>query len=128
MNTKLIMTASAFIMGVLAIVATFMPKEILQALGQTSTATLILMMQISGALYFGFAIMNWMAKTVLIGGIYARPLAMGNFSHFLITALALSKFVLNNSVSIYLWAIAFVYLFFAILFGIVLFNSPVKSI
>ena len=127
MNTKLLMTASAFIMGVLAIIATFLPNEILQALGQTSTATLILMMQITGALYFGFAIMNWMAKTVLVGGIYARPLAMGNFSHFLIAGLALIKFVINNSVSPYLWAIAIVYLIFAVLFGIILFKSPVKS-
>lgn len=126
MNTKLLMTASAFIMGALSIIATFLPNELLQSLGQTSTATLTLIMQIMGALYFGFAIMNWMAKTVLIGGIYARPLAMGNFSHFLIVALALIKFIINHSVSPYLWIIAIVYVIFSIMFAYVLFTSPIK--
>ena len=127
MNTKLLMIASAFVMGVLSTIATFLPNELLQFFGQSSTGTLLLIMQITGALYFGFAIMNWMAKTVLIGGIYARPLAMGNFSHFLIVALALIKFIINQSVSPYLWIIAIVYSIFAVLFGIVLFNSPVKN-
>ncbi|MEO6819232.1 MAG: hypothetical protein ABI266_05600, partial [Ginsengibacter sp.] len=93
MNTKLLMISSASIMGLFSIIATFLPNEILIALGQIPTALLILMLQITGAIYFGFAIMNWMAKTVLIGGIYARPLAMGNFSHFIIVALALMKFI-----------------------------------
>ena len=127
MNTKLLMTASAFIIGVLSITATFLPNELLRFFGQSSTATLLLLMQITGALYFGFAIMNWMAKTALIGGIYARPLAMGNFSHFLIAGMALLKFVINHPASLYLWIFAIIYVVFAILFGIVLFKSPVKS-
>lgn len=126
MNTKLLMISSASIMGLFSIIATFLPNEILIALGQIPTALLILMLQITGAIYFGFAIMNWMAKTVLIGGIYARPLAMGNFSHFIIVALALMKFIPSHSVSIYFWIVTIIYALFAIFFGIVLYNGPVK--
>ena len=56
------------------------------------------------------------------------PLAMGNFAHFMIAAIALIKFSMNNSGSPYLWIIAVVYSIFAILFGIVLFTNPAKKI
>jgi hypothetical protein len=113
--------------GLLGITASFFPKEILNYTGVSPTGTLMLLIQIMGALYFGFAIMNWMAKTVLIGGIYARPLAMGNFAHFMIAAFAFIKAAMNNSVSQFLWIIAVIYLIFAVLFGIVLFTNPAKK-
>lgn len=125
MNTKLLMAASAIIMGAIGIIASFMPTEILQALGQTPTATLTLMVQITGALYFGFAMMNWMAKSFLIGGIYAKPLSIGNFAHFGIAGLALIKTIINNNItSKYILVLAIVYLLFAITFGIVSFANP----
>jgi hypothetical protein len=71
--------------------------------------------------------MNWMAKTVLIGGIYARPLAMGNFAHFIIAAIALIKAVMKKSDLEYLWLAAILYSTFAVLFGLVLFSNPSKT-
>lgn len=127
MNSKYLMAASAIVTGLLGLAASFLPKEILVNAGISPSETLILFVQVTGALYVGFGIMNWMAKAVLIGGIYAKPLAMGNFTHFLIAAIALLKFVSNHSVSPYVWTAAIVYLIFAILFGIVLFTSPFKK-
>ena len=68
-----------------------------------------------------------MAKTVLIGGIYARPLCMGNFIHFTIAALALIKAAMNNPHLKYVWVATIVYAIFAALFGIVLFTNPGKK-
>ncbi|MEO6133503.1 MAG: hypothetical protein ABIP35_00025 [Ginsengibacter sp.] len=128
MNTKLLMTASAVVMGTLGIVASFMPNEILQTLGQTPTATLTLMIQIMGGLYFGFALTNWMAKSSLMGGIYAKPLSMGNFAHFGIGGIALIKAVINDSVSSkYILMLAIIYLLFAIAFGVVSFTNPKQT-
>ncbi|MGY4384824.1 ABC-type transport system involved in multi-copper enzyme maturation permease subunit [Pedobacter sp. UYP24] len=125
MNTKLLMTASAALMGVLGIIFSFLPEEALLAFGQTPTATLILILQILGALYFGFAVMNWLAKTVLMGGIYAKPLSTGNFAHFGIAGIALIKGALNSgTTSIYIWALAIIYALFALLFGRVWVTSP----
>ena len=125
MNTKLLMTASAVIMGALGIIASFMPVEILKALGQDSNSTLILLIQITGALYFGFGLMNWMAKSSLIGGIYSKALSMGNFAHFGIAGIALVKAVINKSIaSNYILILAIIYLAFAIAFGIVAFTNP----
>ena len=128
MNTKLLMTASAVFMGLIGITLTFVPDEVLKILEQVPNATLNLSLQLTGALYFGFAIMNWMAKTVLLGGIYARPLSIGNFSHFFIAGLALLKASVNaNTASPYTYTLTFFYLIFAILFGYILFKHPKKT-
>lgn len=127
MNSKYVMAASAIVTGLLGLAASFLPKEILMNAGISPNETLILLVQVTGALYIGFALMNWMAKTILMGGIYARPLAMGNFTHFLIAAIALLKFIMKHSVSPYLWIAAIIYSIFALLFGIILFTSPVKK-
>ena len=83
------MTASALVMGALGLAATFLPQEIAAYLG--ASTTLPLLIQILGALYLGFAMLNWMARTSLIGGIYSRPVASGNLVHFVVGALALAK-------------------------------------
>lgn len=125
MNTKLLMTTSSLFMGLIGITLTFIPNEVLKTLGQTPTSTLNLFLQLTGALYFGFSITNWMAKTVLIGGIYARPLSIGNFSHFLIAGLALIKVSMNTTIaSAYIYALTVFYIIFAILFGYVFITHP----
>jgi hypothetical protein len=126
MNSRNLMIASSILTGLLGVTTSFFPEEILNNVGLSPTAATTLFVQVTGALYLGFAVMNWMAKTVLIGGIYARPLAMGNFAHFLIAALALMKAAMNNSLSPYLWIVAVVYSIFAVLFGVVLFTNPAK--
>ena len=83
-------------------------------------------MQIIGSLYFALAILNWMSKGSIIGGIYNRPIAMANLAHFVIAGLALIKGILANpSLSYVIWSIAIIYSIFAILFGIVAFKHPV---
>lgn len=124
MNTKYLMISSSVIMGLIGAVASFLPEEILNNVEQAASEFSILVIQIAGALYLGFAMMNWMAKTVLIGGIYARPLCMGNFIHFAITAVILIKVTVNTTSLKFVWIAAIVYSIFAILFGIVLFTNP----
>lgn len=124
-NTKLLMTASSILMGILGILTSFLPKEVLLTFGQVPTLTLILFVQIFGALYFGFSIMNWMAKAALIGGIYSKPLSIGNFAHFGIAGIVLVKGLINNdTISKYIWVLTLIYVLFALFFGIVFFTNP----
>lgn len=128
MTTKLLMTVSSVFMGLIGIALSFMPSEVLEILGQVPNEILTLTLQLTGALYFGFAMTNWMAKAVLIGGIYSRPLSIGNFSHFFIGGLTLVKVLLNgNTSSTYIFTLAIIYVLFAILFGYVLFRHPIKN-
>ena len=122
MNTKLLMMLSSILLGITGIAFSFLPQEIAGIIGINGAG--IILLQVMGALYFGFATMNWMAKANLIGGIYSKPVAIGNFSHFLIGALALSKIAFKGGGPAYLWLGAVVYLVFALLFGIVFFGTP----
>ena len=125
MNTKIIMTAAAIVTGIAGIAFTFLPAEILSYASLETNTALLLVFQISGALYFAFAMLNWMTKTSIIGGIYNKPIAVANFTHFFIGAMALLKGLLSNpTLPFLIWAIAILYLIFAILFGLIFMQSP----
>jgi uncharacterized membrane protein len=68
-----------------------------------------------------------MAQTVLIGGIYARFLAMGNLLHFTVGAIAVLKYAYATPDSWAMWVAAILYSLFAILFGIVSFTHALRT-
>ncbi len=128
MNTKPLMTLNAIILALIGISLIFLPKEILDYFELSASDTLKLLMQITGSLYFAFAMLNWMSKGSIIGGIYGRPIAIANLTHFVIAGLTLIKGVLvNPGLSYVIWSIAIAYSIFAILFGIVAFKHPVSK-
>jgi len=128
MNTKLVMTSSAVILGTTGILLTFIPDEILSHLSIEANKTTLFVMQILGALYFAFAMLNWMTKTSSIGGIYNRPIAIANFTHFLIAGLALIKGIISNpSISYTIWTAGIFYCVFGISFGTILFSDPINE-
>lgn len=83
------------------------------------------MLQILGAMYFAFAMINWTSRANLIGGIYGRPIAIGNLCHFVIAALALLK-AYSSGLSVILIP-AIIYTLFAVVFGIIFLTHPVKN-
>ncbi|MFM7853329.1 MAG: hypothetical protein ACKO96_15770, partial [Flammeovirgaceae bacterium] len=114
-------------MGATGIILSFLPHELLAYLSSTRGAILdALILQVLGALYFAFAMVNWTAKANLIGGIYSRPIAIGNFTHFTIGALALIKGYFSNH-EMAILTLSIIYTVFAILFAIVFFRHPVKD-
>lgn len=116
-NTKVLMTASSLALGLAGVAASFAPAELLRALGSTAAEPMPALIQLLGATYVAFAIANWTAKDSLIGGIYARPLSLGNCVHFLAGALALAKQQLSHGASAPLLAALIAYTVFAVGFG-----------
>ena len=96
MNTKLLMTVSSLVLGLAGIFALFAPDIVVTRLGVPSANPVDVLIQLMGALYFSIAIMNWTAKDSIIGGIYARPISLGNFAHFFSGTLLLAKYGLSN--------------------------------
>lgn len=127
MNTKVLMMASSIVMGVLGICFTFLPDEFLGFVDIKSSVINTLVVQIMGALYFAFAMQNWMAKGNLIGGIYSKPVAIGNFTHFVVGGLLLGKSAFTYAANIEIWVAAIGYWIFAILFGRVAFGNPLET-
>ena len=87
MNTRILMVASAIVMGAAGAAGLFLPHEILAAIGAPASGLLPSLLQIHAALLLAFAMLNWMAKDSLIGGIYNRPVLVGNVTHFAIGAI-----------------------------------------
>jgi hypothetical protein len=126
MNTKILMSLSAFSMGLIGLLCTFLPDEMLMLMGLDWVKYLSLFIQVLGALYLGFAMLNWTAKANLIGGIYSKPIAMANFTHYMIGALAIVKYLMTHHDMITLLLLPLlIYVIFAICFAKVSFTSPV---
>ncbi|WCT12531.1 hypothetical protein [Mucilaginibacter jinjuensis] len=91
MNTKLILTVTAILFALIGIFLTFAPDYVMTLMGISPNKGIELILQLLGATYYAFAILNWMAKGAIIGGIYNKPIALANFTHFLIGGMALTK-------------------------------------
>lgn len=126
-NTKLLMTATALYLGIVGFGLTFLPQEIAAFFNTGTNKTFILTLQILGGLYLGFGMMNWVAKNNLIGGIYNRPLVLGNLLHFLVSAFALIKTIEKYAETQFkvILAITVLYSLFAACFAYLLRKSPV---
>lgn len=119
MNTKIVMTSSALILGLTGVILTFMPMELLGFINFETSKSAQILIQILGALYFSFAMLNWMTRTSIIGGIYNRPIVIANFTHFTTAGLALIKGLLSSpSLQNAIWIVAIIYSVFAISFGL----------
>ena len=127
MNTKILMSVSAIFLGIIGLSLSFLPKEILDYLLLESNPFTGLIMQLLGALYLGFGMMNWMGKGSIIGGIYNKPMVIGNFMHFGVGAITLLKIVFNTQANKEIViALTIFYSIFAIAFAYIFMKNPNK--
>jgi hypothetical protein len=127
LNTKLILTTSAVFLGLAGIGLSFLPKEIAIYFNSNTNEITTLFIQLMGALYLGFGIMNWMAKGTIIGGIYNRPIAIGNFMHFGVGAITLAKVVFGvREHTGLIISLTVIYMVFALSFAYIFMTNPVK--
>jgi hypothetical protein len=125
MNTKLLMTISALYLGITGLILSFFPKEIIAYINEETNVITTLILQILGSLYLGFGMLNWMAKGTRIGGIYNKPIAIGNFMHFGVGAITLVKIVFKIQIHTeFMIVLTIVYAIFAISFAYVFMTNP----
>ena len=123
---RILMVSSALLMAVLGLGATFLSHEFLTHIGIPPRPGSVLVVQTIGALYLGFALLNWGARGAIIGGVYARPVAMGNFMHFVVAAITFWKVAFALDIPFFFGFTA-VYTILAAGFGWLLFNPPSNS-
>lgn len=123
--TKTLMTISAIFLAVNGFGFSFFPNEISVLLTNDDNHFFILILQILGALYLGFSYINWMSKNSLIGGIYNKPLLIGNTLHFLTASMSMLKLVfkLENNLQLII-SYTIIYCLFTLSFGYVFFSNP----
>lgn len=122
------MQVSASVMLLAGIALTFAPQELLSLSGAADRPlTVVLILQATGALYMGFALLNWMAKDNLIGGIYSRPVALGNLLHFFVVTMTLVRALAAGTRTPGVIALTLVYTLLSTWFGLVVFRSPIPN-
>ena len=121
------MTLSAAALAALGISASFLPQEILSRAVLPADRFTVALIQLAGALYLAFAMLNWSAKGALLGGIYGRPIVLANFTHFAIGAIVLGKIVAIGQIHVEAAVLTGVYVLFAAWFGFVLFGRGPKE-
>lgn len=80
-------------------------------------------MQIIGGLYLGFAMLNWFTRSARIGGIYNRPVVLGNLIHFIVVFFALIR-QLTEQFNFIFVILTFIYFGFAVWFIFVMRSNP----
>jgi hypothetical protein len=124
LHTRTLLTISSLFLLAMGVVLTFAPEETLHYFGMPAWPPLQFLAQSAGGLYLGFAILDWMSKYSVIGGIYGRPLVMGNFLHFFAVAATLARsggMMREHPIFRVLLA---VYVLLAVWFGLVLRTNP----
>ncbi len=122
MKSRSILTINAVVQLILGGVMLFLGDEILPKIGFIGIPNIIVM--IVASLYLGFGLMNWYSRKLPVGGIYARPLVLGNLWHYMIGSFSLLKIIFSNP-TIELGMLTVYYVIFALAFGWLMFKSPV---
>lgn len=125
--TRVLMSASALTFLLIGIPCVFAPEIVLAKLGSSGAGAQLLVVQVTGALYCGFAAINWMGRGNLIGGIYGRPVAMGNLLHLTVAGLAIAKSAHGGVVPAWVWAVAAIYSILFAGFASVVFGNPLRQ-
>ncbi len=128
MNSRYLMSATAALLALLGLACSFAPQELLVLIKTPVLPGLVLVVQALGAAWLGFALLDWHARGAPFGGIYGRPVALGNFLHFAVLAMAVGKVALSAPVPASgLLAAAAVPALFAAAFGALVFGPAPRA-
>jgi hypothetical protein len=116
------MEGTAIVLGVAAIVLIFLPELVLARLAIPATTTTASLAQLYGAALFGFAQTCWVARGMLLGGIYGRAVVVGGFSHAFVGVFVLLHALRAAASNPVVWGACAVYAVLATAFGTLMFG------
>lgn len=123
MNTKILMILSVVYLAIQGIALTFLPQEVNTYFNINSEGMAVLISQTLGAALLAFALLNWMTRSNILGGIYGKPLMMANFLFFFASGMSYLKAADNS----FTWSIAGISMLLGFSFGYVAFTHPFKE-
>ena len=123
-TSQTVLGSSSIILAASGLALTFFPDELAESINLPEGASVKLLIQTIEAMYFAFAMLNWMSRRSLIGGIYNRPIAIANMTHFMMVGIALTKLMLSKGLPQSFWLVTLIYVVYALIFGWLLFTTP----
>ena len=91
------MTTNGILNGMARLALIFIPVELLSLADGNAGTAAVLFTSVLGAALFGFGILNYLGRNAIYGGIYGKPILMGNLVFHTVAAINLIKFALGAS-------------------------------
>jgi hypothetical protein len=123
-NRLLVFSSGIYLVA--GVATLFAPQELLSLGGAVASPLTVSLLQMVGAAFLGFGVLNWMNRSSIVGGIYSRPLVVANFGHTFAGAALLVKAVPRGNGSALGWVALGIYCVLALLFGVKFFGSGPK--
>ena len=117
MHGRLIILVSALILFAVGGAALFAGDELARLFDAGDSNGLTLAIQLTGSGLLGFAVLDWMSRGNRIGGIYGRPLGIGNLLLFTTASLTVGKAALAGSLPGIVTAVGVIFAVLAIGFA-----------
>jgi hypothetical protein len=127
MPVKHVMEGTAIVLGATAIVLIFAPELVLSRLAIGATGTAIPLAQLYGAALFGLAQTFWIARGMMLGGIYGRAIVGGGFAHAFVGVFVLLHALRSSSGNPVVWGACAGYALLALAFGALMFGQGPKA-
>ncbi|MGI9174896.1 MAG: hypothetical protein ACR2GR_06225 [Rhodothermales bacterium] len=121
MPTKPLLVGAAIFQGLYGVALLFLPDELLGLFALDVRGALFA--QQFGTALLGLAAVNWIGRGTSVGGIYGRPLVLGNLAFFMTNALLLVRQVLERPEMWVLWVNEVIVAGFALVFALLLFGK-----
>jgi hypothetical protein len=115
-------SAAVLLFGGIALL--FAPDAVLPALAPGFPAGAAWLGQLLAAAWLGVAALNWLQRSVILGGIYGRPVVLANCTLYFVSALSLLRALTNGGAPQALWAAAGPAVVLAVAYGALLFRGP----
>jgi hypothetical protein len=118
------LSAIVLLLGGLALL--FAADAILPRLIPAFPAAGVWLGQVLAATWLAIATLNWLSRSVLLGGIYGRPVVLTNAVLYFITAMVLLKIVTRGDAPAALWFVVVLTVLLGAAYGWLLFRGPLE--
>jgi hypothetical protein len=117
-------TASAIVLLAGGLAMLFAADAILPVLVPGFPAEGAWLGQLLGAAWLGVAMLDWMHRTTLIGGIYGRAIVMANLVLYFVGATSLVRPLLRAGAPAAMWLVFAPFALLALVYGVLLYRGP----
>lgn len=128
MISSIVSRLSAAFLCCLGLSLLFVPDVVLGALTPGVPQTAEWIGQLLAAAWLGMASLNWMQRSVVIGGIYGRPLVSANVVLYMVSALSMTRVASTPGATWAAVALTVPLCLFAAAYAALLFRGPFDSL
>jgi hypothetical protein len=124
MMSSVLSHISALLLFVAGLVLLFAPDVVLPAVVPGFPAAGAWLGQLLAAAWLGVAVLTWLQRKAVLGGIYGRPTVLANLALYFISALSLLRVLLNHGAVPILWVLVAIMCVLALAYGALLLCGP----